>query len=131
MNVLDRESSNRREFLAALGLTGLALTPLQSWPALVSDVEFDAIARDLRFEASRTFAATLASRRTAIIEAMPDVYESWRAISRGRSIESIAGLTTYADYLSLRGSFMPHRLRVVHEAFVAGGTLVHWVALAR
>ena len=117
---------NRRQILAAAAAAGVPVPALAAaGPALA--------VFDERYAEARAFAAAQRRRGAVVIEAQADVGRLWygpvrAALARGER-PRIAGLTTYADFVVIRGCAAEARLRLSHGEIPRGPrspVLVSW-----
>lgn len=127
---------SRRSLLrAALGLAGASwlATPAPRAAATPGPVRL-VVVRDGRYAASRRHAEGLAPQAQRILDARDDLARLWYrglAAEARRTPLALAGLTTWSDYVVLRGCAAEAGLRAARHALVRdvggrGCTLVRW-----
>ncbi len=141
-HAMSRNWSRRRVLGATLGIVGVACLPgrgpraaaarpdaatLPGAPRLV-------VVQDGRYAASRRHADELAPRAQLLVDARDDLARLWYrdlAASAARTPLMFAGLTTWSDYLVLKGCAAEAGLRAARHELIRntdrrGCTLVRW-----
>ncbi len=109
---------SRRTILKCAGAIGAAST----LPAFASEPAPRLIVFDSRIPESRDFAV---GRNAILIDVAHEDKSFWRSL---RSVPSgeVAGLTTWSDWVVVRGYLEEQRMRLRSETRVGDTSLFHW-----
>lgn len=115
----------RRTFIALAG--SVAMAPLVGIPAIAAEARFAIY--DSRIAASRSFATRAA--RTFDIAGQDDVHwRDARARLAAMAHDGATGVTSWSDWVNLRGLLAERGLRVAHETHLGNG-LFAWTMRPR